>query len=73
MKIIQDTETGEVKIQLDANEDYYLERHLDALMEFVIKQSLEVHTLTNLHRELVSRVETLSKILNELNPQSKTD
>ena len=46
MRIVQD-KTGEVKIQLDANEDYYLERHLDALTNFVIKQAVEIHTLTN--------------------------
>jgi len=70
MRIVQD-ETGEVKIQLDANEDYYLERHLDALMDFVIKQSVKIHTLTNSQRELAKRVEGLEKSLSELNQQSK--
>lgn len=72
MRIVQD-ETGEVKIQLDANEDYYLERHLDALTNFVIKQAVEIHTLTNLYRELAKRVEVLEKSSSELNQQSKTN
>jgi len=72
MRIVQD-ETGNVKIQLDANEDYYLERHLDALTNFVIKQAVEIHTLTNLYRELAKRVEVLEKSSSELNQQSKTN
>jgi hypothetical protein len=73
MKIVQDDETGEVKIQLDANEDYYLERHLDALTDFVIKQAVEIHTLTNSYQELAKRVEVLEKSSSELNQQSKTN
>jgi len=59
MKIVQNPESGEINIQLDANETYGIEEHLDALMEFVIKQARETSQLTNFCKKLSERLDAL--------------
>ncbi|NQE37524.1 hypothetical protein [Microcoleus asticus] len=59
MKIVQNPESGEVHIKLKNDEVYDIEEHLAALMEFVTEQAIEVHRLTDSHRKIVERLNSL--------------
>ncbi|MEG4964563.1 MULTISPECIES: hypothetical protein [unclassified Microcoleus] len=66
MKIVRNPESGEVHIKLKNDEVYDIEEHLAALMEFVTKQAVEVHRLTNSYRKIVRRLDQLEGISIEL-------
>ena len=61
MKIVQDSESGEVGIQLGENEKYDIEEHLQSLIEFVTQQAIKSHELSNSYKELVKRLEALER------------
>ncbi|MEG4977222.1 hypothetical protein [Microcoleus sp. K4-B3] len=63
MKIVQNPESGEVYIKLKNDEVYDVEEHLATLMEFVTKQAVDVHRLTNSYRKLVGRLDELERKL----------
>lgn len=62
MKIVQNPESGEIRFQLDKNEKYDMENHLDALIEFVCEQAVKTHKLINHYQELVKRLDRLDKV-----------
>jgi hypothetical protein len=53
MKIVQDPESGEVGIQLDQDEKYDIEEHLNALIDFVSIQAIKIHDLNNSCKKIV--------------------
>jgi hypothetical protein len=64
MKIIQD-ELGSINIQLNNNETYNLENHVEALMDFVCKQAITTYRLTNSYRKIVGRLDELERKVSE--------
>jgi hypothetical protein len=73
MKIVQD-EWGKVSIRLGVDETYDIKEHLEALMDFVCKQAIEVYRLTNSHRKIVGRLDELeSKFSKTTNKQLKAN
>ncbi|MEG4396486.1 hypothetical protein [Microcoleus sp. BROC3] len=60
MKIEQNPESGEVHIKFENDEEEYnIEQHLAALMEFVTKQAIEIHRLRKSYRKIVGRLDSL--------------
>jgi hypothetical protein len=73
MKITQDLESGEIGIQLEKNETYYIEEQLDALMRFVTEQAVKNHELRKSYQKLVERFDVLEKKLLEKDQESIED
>jgi hypothetical protein len=70
MKIVQDSESGEVDIQLKENEEEYdIEEHLQSLTEFVFKQAIKLHELSNYCKQLEKRLEALERGLGTVSKQ----
>jgi hypothetical protein len=67
MKIVQNPESGEVNIQLDQDEKYDIEEHLNALIEFVSKQAIKIHDLNNSCNKIVERLDLHERKLSEVN------
>jgi hypothetical protein len=72
MKLVLNADTGEINIQLENDEEYFIEQHLDGLTKFVCEESVKVHTLTKLLQKFTERVEISEKTLSELNQQLKS-
>jgi len=73
MRIVQNPESGEVGIQLEQDEKYEIEEHLESLMDFVVKNALETHKLIKSYKELVQRFDLLERKLSEVNKKSNAD
>jgi hypothetical protein len=67
MKIVQNSETGEVGIQLEENEKYDIEEHLEALMNFLLKQAIKIHELDNSCKKIVERLDLHERKFTEVN------
>jgi len=67
LKIKQDPENGEILIELQNNEEYDTEEHLQALTDFVRQQAVETHRHTNSYRKIVQRLDELERKINQLN------
>jgi hypothetical protein len=61
MKIIQCLESGELTIQLENNEKYDREEHLQALTEFGFSPAINLDKLTNSYKQVVEGLEVLEK------------
>jgi hypothetical protein len=66
MKIVQDSESGQVNIQLTQDE-YDIEEHLHSLTDFISKQAIKLHELNNSYEELVKRFDALATELSKAN------
>ncbi|MEG4290618.1 hypothetical protein Q5692_18900 [Microcoleus sp. C2C3] len=66
MKILQNS-AGETYIQLDQNEEYDIEEHLQALMDFTCKQAVETYGLVNSYEKIVRRLDELEAKINKAN------
>ena len=69
MKIVQDSESGEIGIQLGQDEKYDIEEHLQALTDFVTKQAIKFHELTNSYKELVGSLDVFERESRQVNKQ----
>lgn len=67
MKIKQNPENGEILIELQNNEEYGIEEHLQALTDFVRQQAVETYRHTNSYRKIVQRLDELEQKINQLN------
>jgi hypothetical protein len=67
MKIVQNPESGEVGIQLDQDEKYDIEEHLNALIDFVSIQAIKIHDLNNSCKKIVERLDLHERKLSEVN------
>ena len=73
MKIVQNPESGEVGIQLEQDEKYDIEEHLESLMDFVVKNALETHKLIKSYKELLERLDVLEERLSKENEKTNED
>ena len=67
MKIKQNPGNGEILIELQNNEEYDIEEHLQALTNFVKQQAVETYRHTNSYRKIVQRLDELEQKVNQLN------
>jgi hypothetical protein len=66
MRIVQDSKTGQVGIELGKDEEYDIEEHLHALTEFLSKQAVKFHELSSSYHELVKRLTALEIVLDKV-------
>jgi len=73
VKIVQDSETGKVGIQVKHDQKYDMEEHLQLLTEFATEKAVETHELRKSHNELVMRLGKCEEKLSELSEELKAD
>ena len=73
LKIVQDSESGKVGIQVKEDEEYDIEEHLQLLSEFVAEEAIKTHELRKSYKELVTRLDGCEKKLSEVSKELKVD
>ena len=67
MKITQNSETGQIQVLLDQDEEYYLENHLRALTEFLTEQAQTIFDLKRSYKKFLERSAQLDRLEDEFN------
>ena len=72
-KIVQDSESGEIGIQVKEDEEYDIEEHLQLLTEFASEQGVKTHELKKTQDGLVARLGKCEEELSKLIEKFKVD
>lgn len=66
LKISQNPESGKIGIQVNPDEEYNIEEHLQLLSEFASEQAVITHELRKSNEEFVNRLGECEKKLSEI-------
>jgi len=73
LTILQNPDSGKIGIQVNPEEEYDMEEHLQLLSEFASQQAVKTHELRKSNEEILTRLGECEKKLSEVIENQKVN
>ncbi len=73
LTILQNPDSGKIGIQVNPEEEYDMEEHLQLLSEFASEQAVKTHELRKSNEEILTRLGECEKKLSEVIENQKVN